>query len=168
MKAVHNFFITLPVALGANITKVALYDVGGKIIICRKYLLKNYFRFLVLAISPLLLSACNPADYINPGACRAFQVFPPRISVTDVRGQWVTGYTVLYKLADGATTEKVCEAASECVLDEIYLYGADSSITVSKNGFESVTAQPKEFIETYSNNDCTSQYTVAITLKALS
>ena len=162
MKVVHNFFMALSVVLGANITQAALHDVGGIIITSMKYLLQKHFRFLILAVAPLFLSACNPEG------CRAFQVFPPRISVTDVKGQWVTGYTVSYKLADGATTEKVCEAASECVLDGINLYGADSSITVSKNGFESVTAQPKEFIETYSNNDCTSQYTVAITLKALS
>lgn len=162
MKAVRNFFMKLSIISGANITQAALYDVGGKVILYRKYLLRCYFRFLLLAILPLLLSACSS------GGCSAFQVFPPRISVTDNKGQWIIGYTVSYKLADGATVEKVCEAASECVLDGIHLYGADSSITVSKNGFESVTAQPKEFIETYSNNDCTSQYTVAIILKALS
>ena len=160
MKVVRIFFMTLSVVLGANITKAALYDVGGKVIICRKYLLKNYFRFLVLAISPLLLSACST------GGCSAFQTVPARISVTGVNGQFLTGYTVSYKLIDGATTEKVCEAASECVLDG--LFGAKSSLTVSKNGFESVTVHPKEFNLTENPSGCTSQSTVAITLKALS
>ena len=136
-----------------------------------KHFLQNHLRILLLVSASIFLTACNPAEYFL-GSCNAFGTEPQRITVTDTKGQPLAGYKVSYQVQYQDTTgvsitnrEQICDTNEECILEGFF--GSYPLITVSKDGYESITLELTR-TESIQVDRCTSRNATAnITLKPL-
>lgn len=130
-----------------------------------KHFLQNHLRIFILAVTPMLLSACGSDDR---GGYSCAAVVDPygavRLIAKDTNGLPLAGYEVTYQRIDVAYSTAiqkiVCESTEECALTG---GGGEYSITINKTGFEPTSLKVtvrSEFCSVYTEK-------VAVTLKSL-
>ena len=130
-----------------------------------KHLLQNHLRLLILAISPIFLTACGSDDR-GGYTCAAVLDLNGAVRVTakDTNGQPLSGYKVTYQVNNGGNSSYPhvirCETTEECVL---LGNGGEYSLIITKDGFETTSLKV-----TVRSGFC-SVFTekVAVTLKSL-
>lgn len=99
--------------------------------------LQNHFLFLILAIAPLILSACGSGEN-RCGGVIAISIPKVTLAATDTNGNKLTNFVIAYQTNSRSGSKTLtCDFAEGCDLQ--FAGEGDIAITVSKVGYESVS-----------------------------
>ena len=103
-----------------------------------KYFLQNHFRILILAITPLFLSACGSGEVkCNYGVAHTY-IPAVILAAADTNGNKLTNFVIAYLANSGSGSKTLtCNSADGCDLE--FFGKGDLDITVSKDGYQSVS-----------------------------
>jgi hypothetical protein len=105
-----------------------------------KYLLQNHFRLLLLSLAPLFFSACGSGENGCGTQTTEAQRYRPRVilAATDTRGNKLTNFVIAYQTNSGSGSKTLtCDSVDGC--DLVFFGSGELAITVSKDGYESVS-----------------------------
>lgn len=129
-----------------------------------KYILQNHFRFLLLAIASLFLSACGSGENRCNFGTTAIYIPKVTLAATDTNGNQLANFVIAYKTNSRTGSKTItCNSADACDLE----FGGegDLDITVSKDGYESVSL--KTSIQLIDNCGRTNIERLSVKLKAI-
>lgn len=125
-----------------------------------KHLLQNHLRLLILAITPIFLTACGSEEPLI--TCASVKIQGSLyLTVTDTSGQSLADYEVSYQVNNGAIQKQICNNASGCIVGTGE--SGEFSITVYKDSFESTSLK----VKVVEQGSCGGLQTFAVKLKPL-